>query len=183
MPRARLCQERLGALQGVPGLGHQPLHDLPGRDDVLHQPRALACKGQQLVDPPLLQGGQHLSRRRSASRLASSRRCCQVSMNGVRRARMTVPYPRLPGTGLISFQTSTLTASCASASTIRCFHPSGMGASTEARNRVPTLTPTAPRTKAAARRPSAMPPAATTGRGWTASTTCGRRVNVAIVPP
>ena len=40
----------------MPGLGHQPLHDLPGRDDVVHQPHALACKGEPLVDSPLLQG-------------------------------------------------------------------------------------------------------------------------------
>jgi hypothetical protein len=66
---AWLCQERLGALQGVPGLCHQPLHDLSGRDDVVHQPCALAGKGQQLVDPPLLEGRQHLPPQ--AVRLAS----------------------------------------------------------------------------------------------------------------
>ena len=184
MPRTRLRQERLGALQGVPGFCHQPLHDLPGRDDVVHQPCALAGKGQQLVDPPLLQGRQHLPAQ--AVCLASGLVAPMLPGVNERRAQGADDgaIPRLPGTGLMSFQTSTLTASCASASTIRCFHPSGMGASTEARNRVPILTPAAPRTKAAARpRPSAMPPAATTGRGWTASTTCGSRVNVAIVPP
>ena len=35
----------------------------------MHQARALACKGQQLVYPPLLQGGQHLPAQ--AVRLAS----------------------------------------------------------------------------------------------------------------
>src|SRR5262252_901662 len=60
MPRTRLRQERLGTLQGVSGLSHQPLHDLPSRDDVVHQPCTLAGKGQQLVDPPLLQSRQYL---------------------------------------------------------------------------------------------------------------------------
>jgi hypothetical protein len=45
----------------VPCLGHQTLHDLPSWDDVVHQPSALACEGQQFMYTPLLHGGQHLS--------------------------------------------------------------------------------------------------------------------------
>ena len=48
-----------------------------------------------------------------------------------------------------------------------------------ATNRVPSSAPTAPRASAATRpRPSAMPPAATTGTR-TLSTTCGTSVSVA----
>ena len=90
-------------------------------------PRSRLRRAAARVSAPAARAASTSPRRRSASRRASSRRCCQVSMNGVRRARMTVPYPRLPGTGLMSFQTSTLTVSCASASTIRCFHPRGNG--------------------------------------------------------
>jgi hypothetical protein len=50
-------------------------------------------------------------------------------------------------------------------------------------NRVPRLTPTAPSINAAAMpRPSKMPPAATTGMGDTASTTCGTSVIVLTSP-
>ena len=57
----------------------------------------------------------------------------------------------------------------------RLLQPWLTGASIEARNRVPTLIPCAPRTRAAASpRPSATPPAATTGIGLTASTTWGK---------
>ena len=58
--------------------------------------------------------------------------------------------------------------------------------SVEARNRVPMTTPLAPRDRAAARpRPSAMPPAATTGTSPAASTTWGtsdHRADEAAVP-
>jgi hypothetical protein len=40
-------------LQGVVGLCHQPLHDLPGWNNVIHQPRALTCEGQKFMNPPL----------------------------------------------------------------------------------------------------------------------------------
>ena len=54
--------------------------------------------------------------------------------------------------------------------------------SAEATKRVPICTPWAPRARAAARpRPSAMPPAATTGMR-TASTTWGTRASVVISP-
>src|SRR5262245_28442425 len=50
-------------------------------------------------------------------------------------------------------------------------------------NRVPILIPCAPRTRAAASpRPSAMPPAAITGMGLTASTTWGIKASPATVP-
>jgi hypothetical protein len=53
----------------------------------------------------------------------------------------------------------------------------------QAMNRVPILTPAAPSMSAAAMpRPSKMPPAATTGIGDTASTTCGTRVIVLTSP-
>src|SRR4029453_1472096 len=49
--------------------------------------------------------------------------------------------------------------------------------------RPPTWRPAAPRPRPApSPRPTPTPPPATTGRGLTTSTTCGRRVNVAIVP-
>ena len=55
-----------------------------------------------------------------------------------------------------------------------CFHASSAPASEEARKRVPTLTPAASSASAAAKpRPSATPPAASTGIGSTASTTWG----------
>ena len=58
-----------------------------------------------------------------------------------------------------------------------------IAASRLARKRVPIQAPAAPNAKAAARpRPSAMPPAATTGVGETASTTAGMRGIVATVP-
>jgi hypothetical protein len=70
------------------------------------------------------------------------------------------------------------------AARIACFHFSEIGASLEARKRVPRLTPTAPSMKAAAMpRPSKMPPAATTGIGDTASTTCGTSAMVETLPP
>src|SRR3990172_210771 len=63
---------------------------------------------------------------------------------------------------------------------MRCLRMSSQAASFETTKAVPTQAPRAPRQSAAARpRPSPMPPAASTGLGATASTTCGTS---AIVP-
>lgn len=105
-------------------------------------------------------------------------------MKGVRRARGTTSKAPLPGFVKISSQTSTLTASWASAATRERFQPSLIDASVDARKRVPILAPWAPSMRAAAKPlPSAIPPAARTGKGFTASTTCGTRTNVEILPP
>ena len=70
-----------------------------------------------------------------------------------------------------------------SLSTIACLKPFAIGASSLARKRVPSSTPSAPRASAAARpRPSATPPAASTGIGATALTTIGTSGIVPIVP-
>ena len=84
----------------------------------------------------------------------------------------------------MSVKTSTLIASSAAAARMARFHAPAMGASTEARKRVPTFAPCPPSTSAAASpRPSAMPPAASTGTGLTASTTWGSSGSVPTAPP
>jgi hypothetical protein len=86
--------------------------------------------------------------------------------------------------GMMRSLLSTLTASSASAATIRSFQAPAIRISVEARNRVPIDTPWAPSASAAARpRPSAMPPAATTGRSPATSTTCGTNTIVETQPP
>ena len=102
----------------------------------------------------------------------------------MRSERSTVPKPAVPGSGLMSLRTCALIASSEFALAIASFHSSGTGASREATKRVPRLTPTAPSISAAAMpRPSKMPPAATTGIGDTASTTCGTSAIVLTSPP
>src|SRR5215207_6095563 len=71
------------------------------------------------------------------------------------------------------------TVSAARAATIRAFACSWVNDSVAAEKRVPIITPWAPSISAAANpRPSAMPPAARTGTGATASTTAGTRGSV-----
>ena len=65
----------------------------------------------------------------------------------------------------MSLTKSSWTHDCESDAMIDFFHTSPTGDSSQARNRVPRFTPAAPSTSAAASpRPSAIPPAATTGR-------------------
>jgi len=105
-------------------------------------------------------------RRRSRSRRASSRLPLHSFKKAVGKERGTVWKPAVPGSGLMSLRTSTFTTSSDLAPVIACFHSSGAGASVQAMNRVPRLTPTAPSMSAAAMpRPSKMPPAATTEWG------------------
>ena len=64
-----------------------------------------------------------------------------------------------------------------------CLKPFAIGDSSVARKRVPSSTPSAPRARAAARpRPSATPPAASTGIGATALTTMGTSGIVPMSP-
>lgn len=92
--------------------------------------------------------------------------------------------PSVPGLGFIALMNPAWIQSWDGWVTRAFFHRSPTGDSAEARKRLPRLTPAAPRVTAAAMPlPSAMPPAATTGTGRTASTTCGTRVRVLTVPP
>lgn len=121
--------------------------------------------------------------RRSRSRRASSRLALQRSRNSVWIERSTVPKPAVPGSGTMSLTTSALMMSSDFAAMIARFHSSDAGDSRHAMKRVPRLTPAAPSIKAAAMpRPSKMPPAATTGIGATASTTCGTSAIVLTSP-
>jgi len=60
-------------------------------------------------------------------RRASSRLLLHASGNGVRRVRPPVPYPTVPGTGIMSLMTSAFTAPSEWASMIACFQSSSMG--------------------------------------------------------
>ena len=124
---------------------------------------------------------------RSAAQAASSSpRPAHSSANGVRSTRPAAGQcGRLYG-GSSTSSRSSWTASREAASTIICFHSRVTAISVEARKRVPMTTPWAPSASAAARpRPSAIPPAATTGMSPATSTTWGtrlRRADEAAVP-
>src|SRR5437667_6483586 len=174
-PHAHPCNERWRLSKCLLSLGHQPPDDLAHRQYLVDETGALSRKGHVLVESTFRDGCLDLP-----AQLFDFLNCfcpslCPLIVEGVRRARGTVPYPARPiGDLEISFQSSTLIASSDWAAMISFFHPSAMGASTDARKRVPMFTPAAPSSRAAAMpRPSPIPPAATTGSGRTASTTCG----------
>ena len=101
-------------------------------------------------------------------------------MKRLRRERDMAPGQTIPAamSGI-----SDSSVSWPSLSRIACLKLGCSGDSPLARKRVPSSTPSAPSASAAARpRPSAMPPAARTGTGATASTTIGTSAMLACQP-
>ena len=103
----------------------------------------------------------------------SARRCRPRSVNSVRSARSRVPSPRAPGFGLRSLKKSSRYHASEAQREDRLLPRVADRRFLRGEEAVPT-SPAAPSASAAARpRPSAIPPAATTGAGRTASTTWG----------
>ena len=141
--------------------------------------QAIIDSGASLMSPAFR--AAWIEARASACREHSSHsRPAHRSMNRLRRERDIAPGQTLPAamSGI-----SDSAVSWPSESTIACLKFWCSGDSTVARKRVPSSTPSAPSAIAAASpRPSATPPAVSTGIGATASTTIGVSTMLVIQP-
>ena len=176
----------------------------PVQRHALERPLPGPASGGQVVEPGELRGSTRPTARRRAGiprRLrpgslppplvpqrkdrpspAATRAVRSTECGGL-AARKAVPPGGMVNGGMTRSACGTLTASRPSASMMRCFQASLMRISVVAKNRVPRLAPWAPSINAAAMpRPSAIPPAATTGTSPATSTTAGTRAMVEIQP-